>query len=120
MITEIPHLPPNVVGFKATGKVTRADFDGVLIPAVDAEAKKQGTLNYLLVLDTDISNMSAGAWVADITMGLKHFSQWRKMAIVSNHDGVNKVTDLSDPVLPGMVKSFTIAQTREAILWLAS
>ena len=40
MIEIINELPENVVGFRATGKVTKDDYEKILMPAVDAQAKE--------------------------------------------------------------------------------
>jgi len=120
MITQLQDLPTNVVGFRASGKVTKEEYDTVLIPAVNKLADATGKINYLFVLDTDISNLSAGAWYDDLLVGIKHLLQWRKMAIVSNQSGVNKFTDIAGHLMPGEVKSFTISQLDAAKAWVAS
>lgn len=119
MIEQMKDLPPNVVGFHCTGNITKEEYDTILIPAVDKLADATGKINYLFVLDTDISNMSAGAWYDDLKVGLKHLLQWRKMAIVTDQKGVNKVTDMAAHVLPGEVRSFTISQLEAAKQWVA-
>lgn len=119
MIEQMKDLPTNVVGFRATGKITKEEFDTVLIPAVDKVADTTGEINYLFVLETDVSNMSAGAWYDDMKVGLKHLLHWRKIAIASDQGGVNKVTDIAKHVMPGEVRSFTLSEIDEAVNWLA-
>ena len=120
MIEQLQDLPANVVGFRATGKITKEEYDTILIPAVDRLADATGKINYLFVLDTDVSNLSAGAWYDDLMVGVKHLLQWRKMAIVSNQPSVNKFTDIAGHIMPGDVKSFTINQIDAAKAWVAS
>lgn len=119
MIEQLKDLPANVVGFRGTGKITKDDYDAVLMPALDKFADRTGKINYLFVLDTDVSNISAGAWYDDIKAGLKHLSQWHKMAIVTDQKGVNSVTDAVGHLLPGEVKSFTIGELDAAKKWVA-
>lgn len=119
MIEQLNDLPENVVGFKASGKVTKDEYDTILIPVVDKMADATGKINYLFVLDTDISNLSAGAWYDDIKVGLKHLFQWHKIAIVSDQKGVNKFTDIFGHLMPGEVKSFMLAELETAKTWLA-
>lgn len=120
MIEQIKDLPENIVGFTATGKVTKEEYDTILIPAVDKLADTTGKLRYLFVLDTDISNMTTGAWYDDLKMGLQHLLQWKKIAIVSDQPMVNKVTDIAGVVMPGEVKAFTIKELVVAKEWLAA
>ncbi|MBC7552892.1 MAG: STAS/SEC14 domain-containing protein [Taibaiella sp.] len=119
MIEQLKDVAADVVGFRATGQITKEDFDNVLLPAVNALAERKGDIKYMLILDTDISNLTPGAWFDDIKMGLMHLLKWRKMAIVTDQPGVNKMTDMAAHILPGEVKSYTIAETEEAKKWLA-
>jgi hypothetical protein len=119
MIEQLKDLPANVAGFRASGKVTKEEYDTILIPAVDKLADNTGKINYLFVLDTDISNLSVGAWYDDLKVGLKHLLQWRKMAIVSDQEMVNKGTAMAAPMLPGEVKAFTMTDMEYAKKWVA-
>ena len=92
MIEIINELPENVVGFRATGKVTKDDYEKFLMPAVDAQAKKFNKINFLLWVDTDVSNYTFGAWVDDALVGLQHLTHWHKVAIVSHYDAIKKIT----------------------------
>ncbi len=120
MIEQMTDMPENVVGFRATGKVTKNEFDRILIPAVDALADRAGELRYLFVLDTDVSNMSIGAWYDDMLVGAKHLLQWKKIAIVTDQPNVNKVTEIAAHVMPGEVRAYKIAELEVARNWLAA
>lgn len=63
MITQIKEIPANMVAFRATGDVTKEDFEKVVFPAVDAVVKRTGELNYLLLLETGSKNFTMGAWI---------------------------------------------------------
>jgi len=119
MIEQLTDLPINAVGFRATGTVTKEEFDTILLPAVDKLANNTGNINYVFVLDTDVSNMTAGAWYDDLKMGLQHLLQWRKIAIVSDQEKVNNATAMAGPLMPGEVRAFTIAQLEDAKKWVA-
>lgn len=120
MIELINELPNNVVGFKATGQVSKADYENVVVPAVDALAESTGKINFLLELDTDISNYTSGAAFDDMMVGFKHFTQWNKIAIVSDQKGVEKVTNALDAVVPGKAKGFPKSKIDEAKSWVIS
>ena len=72
MITYLENLPPNIVGFKATGEITEKDFTETVIPKVKTLIDKIDKLNYLLVLETSVKNFTVGAWMKDAVMGVKH------------------------------------------------
>jgi hypothetical protein len=65
MITIIPEAPENVAAFNATGEVTKEDFENLVFPRVKAKIEQFGELNYLMYLDTDLDNFTAGAWLED-------------------------------------------------------
>ena len=120
MIEILNDLPANVVGFRASGKVTREDYEKVLMPAVDAQEKKFNKINFLLWIDTDISNYSLGAWADDILVGFRHLTHWHKVAIVSHYDVIKKITDVFGHLVPGIYKGFQVSELEEAKQWVAN
>jgi len=120
MITQITDAPENIVAFRATGIVTKADFETVVIPAVDAVVAKTGELNYLLALDTDVSNFEAGAWLQDIFLGIKNIAKWNRAAIVTDSTGVQVFTDIFSLVTPGEFKGFKKEELQSAIDWVSA
>src|SRR5690606_28052779 len=118
MVEIITGLPEGMVGFRATGEVDKKDYTTIIEPAVDELEERTGKINFLLLLDTDISNYTPGAAFRDFLLGLKHFTKWHKMAIVSDQEGVNKFTDIISVVIPGEAKGFTKNQLEEAKAWL--
>ena len=120
MIQKLSGIPDYVAGFTASGKVTKEDYETVVIPEVDKIVKQHGHIHFLLVLNTDVSNFSPGAWMKDALVGVKHLSKWKKMAIVSDQKGVEKITDIISPVVPGESKGFSLAELDEAKRWVSS
>ncbi len=106
-----------MVGFKASGEVTREDFQNVVMPAVQAAINRNGTLNYLLVLNTELGEFTPGAWLQDAIMGAKHFLKWNRAAIVSDVKGIRVFTDLFSKVMPGEFKGFQKSEMQQAIDW---
>lgn len=120
MIEIMNDVPANVAGFRAVDKVTKTDYETVLVPALDNQVKRQDKINFLLVLDTQLSNFTIGAFLEDLGVGLKHFTKWHKMAIVSESGAINKFTDLFSYIAPGEAKGFTHAELEEAKKWVSS
>jgi hypothetical protein len=61
----------NIVAFRALASVTKEDFQTVVVPAVEKLVRQIDEINFLLVLDTDLENFSAGAWLQDAMLGIK-------------------------------------------------
>lgn len=119
MLQFINDLPSHVVGIRATGEVSKDDYDKVLIPRLNELVERQGEINYLLVLETDVSNFSVGAWWEDFMLGLKNFTKWHRIAIVSDQKGVEWVTDALSAVIPGKSKGFPLSELQNAITWVS-
>lgn len=119
MLQFIKDLPDHVVGIRATGEVNKEDYERVLIPRMEELAKRQGGIDYLLVLETDVQNFSAAAWFEDLKLGLKNFSKWRKVAIVTDQKGVEWLTDISRHFIPGESRGYKLSELDEAIAWVS-
>jgi hypothetical protein len=115
MIAELKDTPNTMVGFRATGEITKKDFDSIVLPAVHELVKRTDKLNYLLVLDTAIKNFTIGAWLKDAMLTLNNIGKWNRAAIVSDSDDIN--TEIFNKVVPGDYKTFTHDKLNEAILW---
>ncbi|MBC7888416.1 MAG: STAS/SEC14 domain-containing protein [Ferruginibacter sp.] len=120
MLSIMSDLPPHVLGIRATGAVTKQDFDDVLKPALDALFKRTGKINYLLLLETTVSNFTLGAWVDDLVIGLKHFTHWNRIAIVTNEKLVKNFSDVFGFVVPGESRGFTLSQLATAKEWVSA
>jgi hypothetical protein len=119
MLQFINDLPDHVVGIRATGEVTKEDLDTVLIPKIDELVKRQGEINYILVLQTPVQNFTAGAWWDDLKVGLKHFTKWNKIAIVTDQKAVEKFTDVFSFTIPGESKGYDLSELDEAVKWVS-
>lgn len=119
MLTSITDLPAHVFGVTATGEVTADDLKNVLLPGLQALSEKQGEIYYLLVLKTDVENFTVGAWLQDMIAGIKNFTKWQKIAVVTDQKAVEKFTDAFSFITPGDAKGYKLTQLEEAKAWLA-
>lgn len=119
MIIRITDLPENMVGFRATGEVSQADFDEVVIPEVKKTVEATGVLNYLLVLDTSVKNFTVGAWFKDAVLGIQNLTKWNRAAIITDSEGVQNFTKVFSVLMPGTFKAFDHADRDKAIDWVS-
>ncbi|WP_145854409.1 SpoIIAA family protein [Pedobacter suwonensis] len=118
MLTEITGLPDHIFGVRATGEVTSDDIKSVLLTGLQRTARRFKEIRYLLVLETDVKNFTAGAWAQDIKAGLQNFSKWKKIAVVSAEKGVEWFTDVFTIATHGQSKGFKPEEIEEAKAWL--
>lgn len=118
MITQLNNVPNTMVAFQASGEVTQDDFESIVLPAVAELIQRTDELNYMLVLNTPLSNFTFGAWMKDALLGLNNLSKWNRCAIVSDSHGINSFTNLFSKLMPGEFKGYQHEQIQEAIGWV--
>jgi len=119
MIEILKDLPANVVGFRASGIVTKEDYQEVVSPEVSRLVKRTDTLNFLLLLDTDIENFTTGAWVQEAMIGLKNLTKWNRSAIVTDSDAVINFTNGFTYLVPGEFMGFKKENYKAAVSWIS-
>jgi hypothetical protein len=120
MIQIIKEVPGNVAAFRAIGEVTKEDYENTVVPEVDRLVKATGELNFLLQLDTDIENFTAGAWMQDAWVGLKNIAKWHRAAIVTESDKIIAMTNGFSYLVPGEFKGFKKESLEEAVKWVSA
>ena len=119
MIEQLAGVPDNVAAFRASGEVTKKDFTETVIPVINNLVKKYDELNYLMLIDTPLTNFSGGAWMEDIVLGFRKLTKWNRGAILSEMDTVNWLTDVFSYLVPGEYKGFYPEQLPAAMEWVA-
>jgi hypothetical protein len=120
MLQLLEDLPEAVVGVRAINEVTEEDYKQVMLPALQAVHEKLGKVSLMIVLETSVSNYTYGAWLNDIKAGLKYFTNWHRIAIVSDEKMVQIVTDVVSYIMPGECKGFPMKDLATAKLWVAA
>lgn len=114
------NAPLNVAAFNATGNISAEDFERTVVPHVKAVIEAYGELNYLLYLNTDLKNFTAGAWLQDALLGIKNLSKWNRAAIVTDKEAVQNFTEIFGKIMPGEFKSFDKNELDAAIKWAST
>jgi len=119
MLTLITGLPDHVLGITASGTVTKEDMENILFPGLKRLVDKYDEIYYLLILQTEVGSFTVGSWLQDMKAGIKHFSKWKKIAVVTDQAGVEKFTDIFSVLVPGESKGFKLQQEDEAKEWIS-
>lgn len=113
-------MPSFVFAVTARDEVTADDMKEVLLPGLQRMVDNYGEIYYLLVLETGVDNFTAGSWMQDAKAGLKHFTKWTKIAVVTDQGGVEKFTDFFSFALPGKSRGFKMAELEDAKIWIST
>lgn len=120
MIRLLPNLPANAVGAVASGQVDTADYEAVLIPAVQAALEKYGSVRVLYVLGPEFTGFTAGAMWEDAKLGVSHLRAWERLAVVSDLGWVAHALEMFRFLLPCPAKVFANKDRAQAEAWIAA
>jgi SpoIIAA-like len=121
MIERIEDVPAGIIGIRASGKLTKDDYESVLEPALK-EAADSGEARVLFVLP-DFDGLEPEAWLEDVKTGLgvelKNRAAWKRLAVVTGVGWVAEAMRLFAWAMPGELKVFEMDELEEARSWVA-
>jgi hypothetical protein len=118
MIELITDLPETVLGLKAVGTVSAEDYAKVVVPAVEDKLSRFPRLRLLYVLGPDFTGFTAGAAWNDAQLGLKHFTTFERVAVVTDQQWLDMMVRAMGFVMPGEVETFRTDRLAEARAWI--
>jgi hypothetical protein len=118
MLERMEGLPENVLGFEARGEVTGADYESVLIPAVDELLARRKSIRFLYHLGNEFAGFDAKAMWDDARVGLRHLAAWERVAVVTDVAWIRTAMKMFAFVMPGQVRIFSNGEMAEARRWL--
>jgi len=118
MMELLPNLPDHVLGIKATGRVTAADYEQVLIPAIEEKLHHQKKVHCLYQIDENFEGFETGALWDDAKTGLTHLFSWGRIACVTDVDWIRKTAKAFGFLWHGHIRVFTNAELEMAIDWI--
>jgi hypothetical protein len=120
MIRVIDDLPQGIVGFEASDEVSADDYRQALDPLVERATAGGGKVHLLAVLGPGLRGVSTGAMLEDARLGLRNWSAWERIAIVTDEHRLKEAIHLLGWLLPGEVAVFSPDQRAGAIGWLSA
>jgi hypothetical protein len=118
MIELLRDFPDNVVAVVCKGRVTKADYDTVLVPAVDEALKKHARLRLYYETASDFGGIDPGAVWEDFKTGMEHLTRWERIAVVTDVDWIKHTMHFFSFMMPGEMKTFPLAQAEQARKWI--
>jgi hypothetical protein len=118
MIEQIEGLPPGTLGFRASGQVTAADYERVLVPDIEAAFVVHRKLRLLYHLGPDFTGFDPGAMWDDAMLGFRHFSGWDRVALVTDVQWLRIAATAMGFAVPAEFRLFRNAELVKAIDWI--
>jgi len=116
MIETLATGSPKVVGFKLTGKLHNEDYQS-FVPAVEATLAAEGKLRLFAQFE-DFHGWDLHAAWDDFKFGLKHHSDFERIAMVGDRQWEKWMAKLCKPFTQAKVKYFDASEVDAAWTWL--
>ncbi len=120
MIEALPNFPDHVLAFVCRGRVTKADYDSVLVPAVMRALENHQKLRVYYETAADFAGIDAGAVWEDFKVGMEHLTRWERIALVTDVDWIKQTMRFFSFMMPGAMKAFPRADAAEARAWIVA
>lgn len=118
MIEALKGFPANVLAFACEGRVTKSDYETVLIPAVEKALAQQGKIRLYYQIEPSFSGIEPGAMWDDFKVGMEHLVRWERIAVVTDVDWIRHTFRAFSFVIPGVAKVFRSAEQAKAREWI--
>ena len=117
MLTRLTDLPEGVIGFESEGRLTAEDYTEVIGPAIDAAAGA-GKVRLVYVVGPDFGIEHQAVW-QDLKLGSQNWSNWERLALVTDHDWMRNAVQALGWMVPGQVRAFPVTEREDAVRWAA-
>ena len=77
-------FPDNVLAFVCKGRVTKTDYDAVVVPALINALKSHGKVRLYYETAPDFAGLDPGAVWEDFKVGVEHLTRWERVAVVTD------------------------------------
>ena len=118
MIELLKGFPDNVVAVSGKGRITKSDYDTVLIPAVEVALKLHEKVRLYYELEPDFDGYEAAAAWEDFKVGMEHLTRWERVALVTDVEWIKYAMQIFCFMMPGNMRIFPISEAEKARSWI--
>ena len=123
MIEQLADLPEGVIGFRASGKISRDEYHDQLLAPFRTAVERGDPINMVFVADPSFAGLDMGALWQDVqaagSIGLKHQHLWRRTAIVTDKDWLRHAVSVFGWLSPGELRVYEPDRLGAAVAWAA-
>jgi hypothetical protein len=120
MIRILSGFPSSVVAVAGEGRVTRKDYDDVLVPAVTLALQRNDKVRLYYELPPQFSGIDAGAIWEDFAIGMEHLLRWERIAVVTDVEWIRHTLNAFRFLLPGKIRLFAANEGGPARAWIVA
>lgn len=119
MIEHLQNFPDGVLAFICKGRVTKADYDSILVPAVVKTLKEHEKVRLYYETAADFSAIEPGAMWEDFKVGMEHLTRWERIAVVTDVEWIKQTMRFFSFLMPGAMKLFSTTEAAQAREWIS-
>jgi hypothetical protein len=120
MLETIENLPSGIWGLRARGKVSREDYERVVVPYL-REARREGhRIRIVYQCGPDFDAFTPGAAWEDFHVGLQYLRLFERCAVVTDVDWIRTAVRAAATLMPCPVQVFGNQEFQTAVDWLTS
>jgi hypothetical protein len=120
MLEILPESQGNILGIRASGKLTDNDYKTVLIPRLETIIREQGKARVLCHMDEDFHGWDMEALWDDAQFGVAHRHDFEKFAVAGGSRWVEWGAKLGALFMKTELRTFPSDQLQEAWDWIES
>jgi len=120
MIELLKDFPGNVVALSAAGQVTKADYEKVVIPAVEKALSQHEKVRLYYQIGSDFAGIDPGAMWADTKVGMGHLLRWDRIAVITDVEWIRLSVTAFGFLMPAQVHVYSTAEADAAKKWITA
>lgn len=118
MMELMRHTDPKVIAIRASGTLTKADYDK-LLPILRDAVEQYDKISWYMEMD-DFSGWDARAFWKDLQFGVEHANNFYKIAMVGEETWEDWFTQLMKPFTSAEVRYFELEDRDQAWRWVGT
>lgn len=118
MIEVMGETSGNTIGLHASGKLTKTDYETIIIPRLTKLFETHEQLNIVFYMDDAFEGWDLEAAWDDTSFSLTHRADFGKLAVVDGPAWVNRSIKLVGFLIKGEIKVFSSDQLDQAWQWI--
>jgi len=118
MIERIYRLPEGVVGLRATGEVTKEDYQRIVEPLFEDVRARGEPIRFLFLFPEGFERFTAGAAWQDAKVGMRYLRLLERCAVVTHKRWLRNAVRAMALVAPTRLHVYDLEDLDEALAWL--
>jgi len=119
MLEVMEGFPVDVLAVRGSGRISAGDYRDVLVPEVLRHIERHRSMRLLFWLGTAVEGMTPGATWEDTKLGLRHWGDFGRIAVVTDIEWIVNGVRLFAPLFHHPVRVFPNRELDEAKRWIA-